>query len=138
MHCVVRYALWARRAGSQGPEHTGNQQDWMSQVKEVLELHLEPAKDPSLAIRAVYGQWFPWLASIDNEWARHVASRVFSPDEADLVYWDAAWNTYLAMCPAYDDVADMLISQYSLAVDRLRPPATLDRPSLRRDSHNIS
>ena len=38
------------------------------EVRFVLENHLDLAKDSSLAIRAVYGQWLPWLIFLDREW----------------------------------------------------------------------
>jgi hypothetical protein len=33
----------------------------MPEVQEVLDEHLDPTRNSPLAIRAIYGRWFPWL-----------------------------------------------------------------------------
>jgi hypothetical protein len=82
MHAVVQYALWVRRHIEQlpdGPALVASGFAGMPEVREVLEAHLDPANDPSLAIRAVYGQWFPWLVLLDRAWAE--AQRQGSRDD---------------------------------------------------------
>jgi hypothetical protein len=72
MHAVVRYALWVRRHLEKEPdgrERISRGFNDMREVLDVLNAHLDPEEDPSLAIRAVYGQWFPWLVLLDREWA---------------------------------------------------------------------
>ena len=63
-HAVVQYALWWRRHVEDGPdaeERLGAGFDGLPEVRDLLEAHLDPENDPSLAVRAVYGQWFPWI-----------------------------------------------------------------------------
>jgi hypothetical protein len=120
MHAVVQYALWVRRHLEQlqdGPARVACGLAAMPEVREVLEAHLDPARDPSLAIRAVYGQWFPWLVLLDRPWAGSQVARVF-PEE-DPERRDVAWETYVVFCAPYDNVFEVLEGEYAKAVERL-------------------
>jgi hypothetical protein len=126
MHAVVQYALWVRRyleKEPDGKERLSLGFNEMPEIREVLEAHLDSSLDPSLAIRAVYGQWFPWLVLIDSRWAKENASRIFPAAEDRQAYWEAGWNAYVTRCQAYDDVFEALADQYALAIDRLSESA---------------
>lgn len=117
MHAVVRYMLWVERTLTESGRFAA-----MASVPEfesLLERHLDLAIDPSLAIRSVYGQWFPQFVRIDKDWAWRLAPRVF-PHEPELgVYFDAAWSAYIVFNRAFTDVFEALRDAYALAVERL-------------------
>lgn len=121
MHDVMKYALWLRR----DLERQQREQDVaagfavMPEVREVLDLHLDLGKEPATSIRAVYGQWFPWLLLLDPEWTKSAVDTVFPVDPGLEGYWGAAWDTYITMCPAYDSAFDVLQAKYAHAVDLL-------------------
>lgn len=120
MHAVVRYALWVRRhieRLTDGPALIASGLEAMPEVREVLEAHLDPASDPSLAIRAVYGQWFPWLVLLDCAWATAKVPCIFPAERTDLR--DAAWETYIVFCRPYDNVFEVLEAEYSRTIERL-------------------
>ncbi|MBT9260256.1 MAG: hypothetical protein KM310_10995 [Clostridiales bacterium] len=122
MHAVVRYALWVRRhmegqADAEDQPRRGF--DEMPEVREVLDAHLDVAQEPSLAIRAVYGQWFPWLVLLDSEWARDNATRIFPIGQGEEALLQAAWNSYVTFCRPYDNVLDILREQYRHAAERI-------------------
>ncbi len=122
MHALVRYALWVRRNIEKGP--SGNERvtqgfEEMPEVREVLEAHLNLKKDPTLAIRTVYGQWFPWLVLLDQEWATSYVSTIFPPDEKDQSLWKAAWVTYITRCDPYNNIFEVLRNEYGRAVNRI-------------------
>lgn len=122
MHALIRYALWVRRyleKQTNAREHLAKGFEEMSEVRAVLEAHLDPTHDPSLAIRAVYGQWFPWLVLLDEQWAREHTAQIFPLNEEEQTYFDAAWNTYVVFNRPYDNVLDLLREQYSHAVERI-------------------
>jgi hypothetical protein len=50
----------------------------LPEVQKVLEYHVEPAKDPTLAIRTVYGHWFPNFVLIDENWLKQNLSKNIS------------------------------------------------------------
>ena len=122
MHAVVRYALWVRQH-MEGQADTEDQSRWsfdeMPEVREVLDVHLDVAQEPSLAIRAVYGQWFPRLAFLDAEWTRDNAARIFPIGQDEEALFEAAWGTYVTFCGPHDNVLDILREQYRHAVERL-------------------
>lgn len=121
MHTVMRYALWVKRHSAAVGEEREIQQ-WlgiMPEVQEVLKHHLEPVNDPSLAVRAVYGQWFPWLVTLDFQWTRQNTSRIFPVDGSLQAYRDAAWNAYITFNRPYDDVFDILREEYRRAIEQI-------------------
>jgi len=130
MHAVVRYALWVRR-------HLGNEPDGkerlergfaeMPEVREVLEAHLDPNQDSSLAIRSVYGQWFPWLVLLDRTWAAAYVSKVFPRDDSLSDLRNAAWESYIIFCEPYSNIFEVLHDEYKQAIERLGTGSTQRR-----------
>jgi hypothetical protein len=120
IHATVRYALWVKRnLEESGDGGTARDFDDMPEAREVLNAHLDPLRDPSLAIRSVYGQWFPWLFLLDPNWATANASKIFPLDESHRELFYAAWNTFVMFCDAYDNVLEVLRPQYAAAVENM-------------------
>ncbi len=122
MHAVVRYALWVRRhilAEPNGEQRVVRGFAEMPEVRDVLDVHLHPDRDPSLAVRAVYGQWFPQLVLLDEEWVNRNVLRIFPTAESQCELRDAAWETYLAFHMVYDNVYPLLQEEYRRAVERI-------------------
>ena len=122
MHAVVHYALWIRRHIEEAPdmkERVARGFEEMPEIREILEHHLDPNFDPSLAIRAVYGKWFPWLVILDKQWVFQNKTKIFPIDESLRNLHDAAWETYIDHCNPYDNVLDLLREEYSHAIDRI-------------------
>lgn len=123
MHAVVRYALWVRRhmdSQADAEDQPRRGFDEMPEVREVLDAHLDAAQEPSPAIRAVYGQRFPWLVLLDSKWARDNAKKIFPIGQGEEALLEAAWNTYVTtFCRPYDDVLGILREQYRHAVERI-------------------
>jgi hypothetical protein len=114
-HAVMRYALWVERA-------LGESFGGMASVPEVaaaIDRHLDPAFDASLAIRAVFGQWFVQLVRMDEEWAASLVPRLFpvSPEDGD--FFAAAWNAYVVFNRPWIPVFRILEEGYGLAIDHL-------------------
>ncbi len=120
MHAVIQYALWVQRCLEKQAnicQPSAKDFDQMPEVREVLDTHLNLAHDPSLAIRAVYGWWFPWLVVLDEEWARKHVAHIFPIDRQN--YYVAAWNAYLAFNKPYDNVLNPLYEQYGHAAEQI-------------------
>jgi hypothetical protein len=122
MHCVVEYAIWVRRhlekEQSVATTSTGTF-DEMPEVRQMLDRHLDFAFEPSMAVRSVYGRWFPWLEMLDHEWTANCVSKVFPSGARGAGLGDAAWAAYLAFCPPYKRVFHLLREEYERAIDRL-------------------
>ncbi|MGA7194240.1 MAG: hypothetical protein WBW94_11460, partial [Anaerolineales bacterium] len=117
MHSVVQYALWVYRSVKDSTSHFNFK--LMPEVSEVLDEHLDLVNEPSVAVRAVYGQWFPWLVLMDSDWARENILKIFPIDKLRAKYRQASWNTYIIFCNPYDNVFEILKQQYELAVQDL-------------------
>ena len=123
---LIQYALWVRQytIEAHGEDYFNRSGfNEMPEVQEVLEYHLNPDNDPSLAVRSVYGRWFPWLVLLDREWSAKNAAKIF-PSATDKIsnnLRSAAWETYLTFCDVYDDAFDILKNEYFDAVERISP-----------------
>jgi hypothetical protein len=136
LHAVVRYALWRERALRARDDF--NAFDSLPEVAALLERHLDPAIDRSLAIRAVYGKWFAQFVRMDPEWARALAPRVFPADKGLGARFEAAWDAYIRYTPAWTDVFAVIHEAYGQAIAGLAPAAgddTRDETAQRLGDH---
>jgi len=120
MHTVIRYALWVRKNFEKSKTGKGKLKlgfKKMREIQKVLEKHLDIEIDPSLAIRAVYGQWFPWIVLLDKDWAEKNKEKVFPKGENLKSFRDVAWNAYIMFCPAYDAVFEIIKDKYREAIE---------------------
>jgi tetratricopeptide (TPR) repeat protein len=123
MHAAVRYGLWVRRNMKADEDETLLRADGFARMPELrglLEAHLDHANEASLAVRSVYGQWFPWLVVLDATWAAAWARAIFARDNADR--WAATWGAYITFNRPYDDVASMIQEQYRQAIEAIASP----------------
>lgn len=126
MHAVMAYALWCRRELEARDIDTAAGFDLIPEVRTVLDEHLDPEADPSLAVRAVYGKWLPWLILLDGDWVAANSARIL-PGAAELaVLRDAAWNTYIGWCHPFNQAYDALQLEYEAAVERVPSEGTVD------------
>ncbi len=114
MHALVRYGLWVARNTATDEKFCF---DDAPEMRETLDCHLNSKNDPSLAIRSIYGEFYPWLNLLDTEWAQEAKSRIFSNDEFGL--GDAAWDAYIKFCPPYDDILKVMPDIYTKHVKKL-------------------
>jgi hypothetical protein len=87
------------------------------EAKITLENHLDIGLEPSLTIRSVYGQFFPWLYTYDKKWARSYIDTLFPLSDFARRY--AAWEMYLLNAVSKDLFED-LRPQYTQAIQELR------------------
>ena len=100
----------------------------MEAARTLLERHLDIDIEPSLAVRAVYGQYFALLTYLDAAWAKGIAERIFPREDGLRRWWWAAWSTYVQFTAAYDNIFALLRDHYALAIKRLdEGPATDNR-----------
>lgn len=119
---AMAYIIWAAR-------NTASPKGSPSPAKSILSIqpataallarHLDVGHESSVAVRAVYGRFFPVLLSLDEAWALSMLHDVFPADDAFAALRVAAWNTYVTTNGVYGNVVDALWGEYSAAVDRL-------------------
>jgi hypothetical protein len=113
-HALFSYIFWCDRHLSNKGE---NGSRIPQEAKDILEAHLDPARDSSLAVRSVYGQHFPWLVVFDPAWATSIVDRLFPAKDSELRY--AAWETYLSNA-VFPQVYPVLRPQYEQAISEAR------------------
>ena len=122
MHAVIYYALWVKRHIGLGHDKMMDIEqgfEGMPEVEEVLNYHLEPTNDPVLAIRAIYGEWLPWLHKLDPQWVVQSKSKIFPMDTSYQELHDVAWESYIIHCAPYINVFEILREEYNYAIDRI-------------------
>jgi hypothetical protein len=122
MDTVVRYALWIQRhfeQTSDGAERLERGFDEMPEVRQVLNEHLNPNQEPSLAIRTIYGRLFPWLALLDPCWATQSVGKIFPQEKTFSNIRRACWESYITYCNVHDDVFDILHEEYRYTVEQI-------------------
>lgn len=142
MHTLIRYALWVRRCLEKEPDgkaRVAHGFDEMPEVRSVLEKHLDPNFDPSIAIRAVYGQRFPGLHFLDRIWAKANVTKIFPGDDASKALRDAAWRAYIIFCQPCNELFDALLEEYRRAIEAIGTSSQnrqhLDNPDSRLAEH---
>ncbi len=99
----------------------------------VLDTHLQPERDPSAAIRSVYGEHLPFLLHLAPDWVQSRRESIFGhPDteastQTERALGDAAWAALLSMHGPSRTVFEVLADQYRARVGRVRIPSTVGR-----------
>jgi hypothetical protein len=122
MNAVIEYALWTYRILEQtveGKESLKSGFSVMPEVKKVLDKHLDPAVDPAVAVRAVYGRFFPWLLLMDSAWVTASLDKILPPGKFDDLLYHAAWQSYIFYVSAYDTPLPVLRERYREAIQNL-------------------
>ncbi len=122
LHAVIQYALWRFREYEARGDTEALKRGFanMPEVRELLEKHMQPSHDPSLAVRAVFGRWLPWLLLIDPVWTRAHLAQILPRDEALRPLRNAAWSSYLLYSGGvYNNLLTLLADEYAFAIERL-------------------
>jgi hypothetical protein len=118
MHAIIRYAWWVGQDADCNVVTPQNLQD-MPEVQQILEQHLDPQKDPSLAIRSVYGQWFLYLYQIAPDWTSQQIDQIFPKEPDCQELFDSAWQGYILRNQFSSDVFSVLREKYSHVIEQL-------------------
>ncbi len=118
IHALVLYALWCANHIS-SPEVVDKM---VPEVKELLELHLNPDYEPTQTIRAVYGFYLPNLFYLNSDWTERQLSNIF-PKEAEFrALSRATWEAYIKYARFYDSVYSKMKNEYRNAINKLNSP----------------
>lgn len=116
LHAAVRYAFWVERVLKADGIFKGI--DSLPELAEAVARRLDPAVEPSLAVRAVLGEWFVQFVRMDETWAESLAPRIFPSDPEAAGFFSAAWNAYVVFNHPWVSVFEILRESYEIAVER--------------------
>jgi hypothetical protein len=134
MLAVVRFTFWAYQRHKDA-QFLDDQP--LRRAFDVLTAHLDPNIDPSIAIRAIYGEYLPWLQEVGEVWVAENVTKIFPSglDQAKLRH--AAWSTYLLFCPIYQKTYDLLKDIYAEEVRNLDPSTPTDHYEVMAREHLV-
>jgi hypothetical protein len=126
---VVMYLSWLAQTGQ--VSRGGALEDTAPEAWHLLDRHLDPRVDPSLAVRSALGRDFRFLASVSPEWARTRAERLFGPgaNDADAHRGDAAWAAYVRFTTPSPQLLELLGAIYRERLLRSVPETAPSRES---------
>jgi hypothetical protein len=91
----------------------------MPEVAGILEQKLDTHTEPTFAIRSVYGQYFPYLCHVDEEWTKRQLPKIFPREPSHKKYRNVAWRTYVSFNKPRIHVFQILRTEYERAVSKL-------------------
>jgi hypothetical protein len=99
------------------------------EVAALLERLLDPAVDPSLAVRAAIGRWLTPLARTDGSWVNAHRERLLPTAPSAATFRDALWDAFTHWSQPHPEALPVLETEYRAAIDRLRGTAPKAAPS---------
>lgn len=119
VEAMIRYGRWIKLATPES-EFTPA---LLAPVFEVLEQKLDAAKEPSAAVREMFGMQFRTVAWLGLEWFLSVIPKLFpgkdgTKEEKTLDRF--AWNSYLQYCGPVGETLPATRKRYLMAISRLR------------------
>lgn len=115
-HGTFLFMLWhERNAKEEGQDWNFAERD--PAATEVLDEHLDSARDPSVAVRATYGWWLPFVLEKDLNWVTNRSRSLFGMLSSPLDL--AAWETYLLRAWGTRREHEALASYWGLYAERI-------------------
>ncbi len=122
MRAIIKYSLYLVRRQEKLKSELLPQGFLELEIRAVLEEKLNIDKDPSLAVRSVFGAFLLQLYYLDREWLQKHLAAIFPEQDDKTIYWKAAWDAYLFGSRAYRDIFVLLDAQYQRGVRLLSLP----------------
>lgn len=113
---AIQYGVWLKQAENKETQSTWSLEKNAPELLKVLDLHLDVEKDPSLAIRAVYGEKLGTLTWLDKSWVISKEDAIFPAEKKYQSYFNAAWETYIIFVQPYKELLNILEKQYQRAL----------------------
>ena len=122
MHAVMGFVEWSsvNILKGIGPKNEQGILNTLPRVRQVLETHLSIEFDPSLSVRAVYGEWFGHLYQISKEWASGIIPILFPLERDKQDFFLAAWRSYCLMSRIDVELFELLSDRYKYAIELLK------------------
>jgi hypothetical protein len=120
LRAAVVYGLWCSH-------HLGSEPrtlDAMPELRDLLEEKLDPVREPSPSVHAIFGQFLPYLLYLDADWTEAAVERVFPPQDELGSLRDAAWSAFVRYANTDDRSLNLALDEFRHAIEQL--PAETD------------
>lgn len=91
LHALIKFAWWLR---PDDESYTGERQ-LPENVRVVLDRHLDPAREQTRTVQAVFGRHLNQLYFLDPEWTTDQLPRIFPQGDAQAGRRRAAWRAFI-------------------------------------------
>lgn len=119
LDAAIQYGIWIKDAIPEEKRKGWSLEKNLPELFKVLNDHLDIKIDPSVGIRAIYGEKLSSLAWLDEKWVEDNAKKIFPGEPGEQQYFDAAWETFMTFNHAYDGFLRMLKPQYQRAIKEI-------------------
>lgn len=109
---AIRYAFWVAENIASNDEGIRDVLATAPEVATLLEYHLDPTSDPSLAVRAAIGQWLGSLTRTDERWVRDHLKALLPDGPEGRARRDALWDAYVRWTQPHPDALLVLEPYY--------------------------
>ena len=116
MIALVDYALWVAEEKVKNDDYKRGKNLFDPEVQDLFDKKLDKTKEISPAVHSVYGTFLANLCYLNLDWVKNNIGRIFPED---IVYWKAAWGSYILFTRVYSDIYSMLQLEYQKAVNLL-------------------
>ncbi len=115
IEAAIRFAAWSSDEAGMG----GQPAALPANVREVLDRHLDPERERTRTVQAVFGRHFNQLYSLDPEWTTQRAAAIFPDDLDQAARRDTAWRAFIDANRFWPTSWQVLEPQYRRAVEAL-------------------
>jgi hypothetical protein len=121
LHAAIEYVFWVTDETGGGTHAL----QLVPEMRSLLESHLDPDSDKSIAARGAYGFYLPQLLRYDEEWT--IAHRELFFPHAPAAAAELTWQAYVAWhhIPPLRAL-DLFVDEYRAAIAQISP-AEIDR-----------
>lgn len=116
MGAAIQYGVWLKESVSKENQKAWSFKKEAPELLESLDFHLKITNEPSLAIRAIYGEKLGTLTWLDKAWVKSREGIIFPEAKEEQKYFDAAWETYITFVNPFKELLRMLKKQYRRAL----------------------
>jgi hypothetical protein len=120
VQAAVAYGLWCARHRDDGERSLAA----TPELRELLEEKLDLQRERARAVRAVFGQYLPYLRYLDPDWTEDQLSLIFTSEEELESYRAAAWGAFVRFARFDPDLITLLLREFRHAISKLPPEAT--------------
>jgi hypothetical protein len=116
IEAAIRFATWS---GDDEGGVAGRPAMLPENVRDVLDGHLDPERERTRTVQAVFGRHFNQLYSLDPEWTTDRAAAIFPDDPRQAGHRDTAWRAFIDANRFWPTSWEVLEPQYRAAVQQL-------------------
>jgi hypothetical protein len=116
---AIHFAFWSAQHRAHSPGGLADVLGQEPDVAALLERHLDPAQDASLAVRAAIGRWLTPLARTDASWVTAHRSALLPSAPEHRTLRDALWDAFTQWSLPHPKALAVLEPEYRAAIDRL-------------------